>query len=133
VLAAACAAIVFLPPEGLVGRPLHDFVTILLGPTTFALPIGLAFVGVIMTLQRVKPNILLPRKRLVGVALVSLGVVAAEHLLGGTSLLGLWLTSALVANVGVVVTGSVCVALTAVGTFLAFDLPLPRRRRAAAS
>jgi hypothetical protein len=133
VLAAVCAAIVFLPPQGRVGTPLHDLVTILLGPTAFALPLGLAFVGVIMTLQRINRNVVLPRRRLAGVALVTLGVIAAEHLLGGTSLVGAWLTAWLIDALGEPLTVALWASVVAAGAWLAFDVQLKRTPGASTS
>ena len=127
VLAALAAIVVFMPPEGRIGVPLHESITILLGPTAFALPMTLAFVGVLMTVQGVRPDTDLPRKRLIGVAFVGVGVIAAEHLLGGASLVGRWLTGAVVEAFGAPV--MVCLVSAAIvsGTWLAFDVHLPRR------
>src|SRR5262249_45135604 len=61
VLAALAAIVVFMPPEGRIGVPVHDSITILLGPTAFALPLALAFVGVLMTVQGVRPETDMPR------------------------------------------------------------------------
>ncbi len=129
VLAALCAIVVFLPGEGRIGAPLHEFVTILLGPTAFALPLALGFVGVLMTVQRVRPRASMPRKRLLGVVLVALGVVAAEHLLGGASLLGKWLTSSVVDAFGAPIMVFLVIAAIVAGTWLAFDVHLPQRRK----
>jgi hypothetical protein len=128
-LAALLAIVVFLPAEGRVGLPLHDGITILLGPTAFALPLGLAFVGVLMTVRQVRPSTALPRKRLVGVGLVALGVVAAEHLLGGLSLLGAWLTGSVVETFGAPVAVFLVIATVTLGAWLAFDAHLPQRKK----
>lgn len=128
-LAAVCATIVFLPPEGRIGVPLHDFVTMLLGPTTFALPLGLAFVGVLMTLQSVRPQTVLPARRLAGVALVAIGVIAAEYLLGGVSLAGRWLIGWAIDALGAALTSLLVLAVIAVGAWLTFDIRLPKRRK----
>lgn len=126
-LAALCAIVVFLPPQGRVGGPLHESITMLLGPTTFVLPLGLAFVGVLLTVQRVRPGTRLPAWRLCGVAVVALGVVAAEHLLGASSLLGEWLTAWLVEALGAPGSVFVLVCVIAAGTWLVFDLHLSKR------
>ena len=128
-LAALSAIVVFMPPEGRIGVPLHESITKLLGPTAFALPLSLAFVGLLMTVQGVCPNTDMPRKRLIGVALVAIGVVAAEHLLGGASLLGAWLTGVFVDGFGMPLTVCLVIAEIVGGTWLAFDLHLPRRER----
>jgi len=129
-LAALSGAILFLPAQGRIGAPLHDAITILLGPATFVLPLALAFVGVLLIVRRVRPGTVLPARRLTGVCLVTVGVVATEHLLGGSSLLGAWLTTWLTENVGAVPTAILLIAVLAAGTSLAFDVRLPRKRKA---
>jgi hypothetical protein len=124
-LAALSGAILFLPAQGRIGTPLHDAITMFLGPATFVLPLALAFVGVLLVVRRVRPGTVLPARRLSGVFLVTIGVIAAEHLLGGTSLLGNWLTTWLVESVGPVPTVVLVIAVVASGTWLAFDLRLP--------
>jgi hypothetical protein len=132
-LAAFCAILVFLPPQGQVGAPLHDRITMLLGPATFVLPLGLAFVGLILTVQRVHPTTALPRTRVCGVALVAFGVIAAEHLMGATSLVGEWLTAWLLDLLGLPLTVFALGCVIGAGTWLAFDVHLPRRRKSDAA
>jgi hypothetical protein len=128
-LAALCAIVVFLPPQGRIGTPLHESITMLLGPTTFVLPLGLAFVGVLLTVQRTRPSTRLPTSRLFGVGTVALSVVAAEHLLGAPSMLGEWLTAWLLDLVGLPLTVFGLVCVIAAGTWLAFDLRTPWQRK----
>jgi hypothetical protein len=130
-LAALSGAILFLPPQGRIGAPLHDAITMFFGPATFVLPLALAFVGVLLIVRRVRPGTVLPARRLSGVFLVTIGVVAAEHLLGGSSLLGAWLTTWLVDSIGPLPTVIIVVGLVAAGTWLAFDLRLPVRKSSA--
>jgi hypothetical protein len=132
-LAAFCGVIVFLPPEGRISAPLHDAVDILLGRASFMLPLALAFVGVMLIVRQLRPTARLPRRRLIGVGLVAVGVLASEHLLAndreGTGLIGKWLTAWLVDLLGQPFTVVVLVALLILGTLLAFNVRLPRAAR----
>jgi hypothetical protein len=132
-LAAFCGVIVFLPPEGRISAPLHDAVDVLLGRASFMLPLALGFVGVMLIVRRLRPTARLPRRRLIGVALVAVGVLASEHLLAndreGTGLIGRWLTSWLVDLLGQPLTVVALVALLTLGTLLAFNVRLPRAAR----
>jgi DNA translocase FtsK/SpoIIIE-like protein len=118
--------IVFLPPEGRISAPLHDALDLLLGRATFMLPLGLAFVGVLLLVRRARPAAELQRRRLVGVGLVAVSVLAAEHLLAngsqGSGLVGAWLSSWLVDLVGFGGTLVVVVGFLVAGTLLAFDV-----------
>jgi amino acid transporter len=132
-LATFCGVIVFLPPEGRISAPLHDAVDVLLGRASFMLPLALGFVGVMLIVRRLRPMARLPRRRLIGVALVAVGVLASEHLLAkdreGTGLIGRWLTSWLVDLLGQPLTVVALVALLTLGTLLAFNVRLPRAAR----
>jgi hypothetical protein len=127
-LAAFLAVIVFLPPEGRIAVPLHQAFAALLGRATFMLPIGVAFVGVLLVACRIRPDVCLPRRRLAGVGAILLAVIPAEHLLGnngdGTGLVGKWLSGSLLDLLGGAGTLLVLAALLGVGTFLAFDVRL---------
>jgi hypothetical protein len=133
ILAAFCAVIVFLPPEGLIAAPLHDGVDVLLGRASFMLPLALAFVGVVLIVRQLRPAARLPRRRLTGVALVAVTVVASEHLLAndraGTGLIGRWLTSWFVDLLGFPFTVVALLALLVLGTLLAFNVRVPRAAR----
>jgi hypothetical protein len=132
-LAAFCGVIVFLPPEGRIAAPLHDGVDVLLGRASFMLPVALAFVGVVLIVRRLRPNAVIPRRRLVGVTLVAITVLASEHLLAndrqGTGLIGTWLTAWLVDLLGPPFTTVVLVGLLGLGVLLAFDVRLPTAAR----
>jgi hypothetical protein len=132
-LAAFCSVIVFLPAEGRVAAPLHDAVDVLLGRASFMLPLALACVGVVLIVRRLRPAASLPRRRLSGVTLVGVGVLASEHLLAndraGTGLIGTWLTAWLVDLLGTPFTIAALFALLALGTLLAFDVRFTRAVR----
>jgi amino acid transporter len=132
-LAAFCGVIVFLPPEGRISAPLHDAIDILLGRASFMLPLALAFVGVVLIVRQLRPTTRLPRRRLIGVALVAVTVLASEHLLAndreGTGLIGRWLTAWLVDFLGQPFTVVALVVLLTVGALLAFNVRGPRAAR----
>jgi hypothetical protein len=132
-LAAFSSVIVFLPPEGRIAVPLHDALVGLLGRATFMLPLALAFVGLVLIVSVLRPNVVLPRRRLVGVVLLAIGVPPSEHLLGsggdGTGLIGNWLSSLLLELVGGPVTLLVLGCVLGLGTLLAFDVSLFRVAR----
>jgi hypothetical protein len=122
--------IVFLPPEGRIAVPLHDASWALLGRATFLLPLALAFVGVVLVVRRLRPDVALPRRRLAGIAALLLATLPIEHLLGrggdGTGLVGHWLSASLLDLLGVPGTVLLLVVLLGVGIVLAFDLKTPR-------
>jgi hypothetical protein len=132
-LAAFSSVIIFLPPEGRIAVPLHDALGVLLGRATFMLPLALAFVGLVSIVSALRPNVALPRRRLVGVALIAIAIPPSEHLLGsggdGTGLIGNWLSSSLLDLVGGPLTLLVLVSVLGLGTLLAFDLRLIRVMR----
>jgi hypothetical protein len=132
-LAAFCSVIVFLPPEGRISAPLHDAIDVLLGRASFMLPLALAFVGVVLIVRQLRPTTRLPRRRLVGIALIAVDVVASEHLLAngrdGTGLIGKWLTTWLLDLFGPPLTIALVIAVTGVGALLAFNVRLPRAAR----
>src|SRR5712691_10900174 len=82
IAAAVAAVVVYAPPEGRVLAPLHEAVATLLGQASFVLPVGLAFVGVLLAIRRVRPSVALPTRRLTGLALLAIAVLPAERLLG---------------------------------------------------
>jgi hypothetical protein len=132
-LAAFCGVIVFLPPDGRISAPLHDGLDVLLGRASFMLPLALAFVGVVLLVRQLRPAARLPRRRLVGVVLVAVDVVASEHLLAngrdGTGLIGQWLTRWLVDLFGPPLTVALLIGVIGVGAALAFNVRLPTAAR----
>jgi hypothetical protein len=124
-LAAFLSVVVFLPPEGRIAAPLHDGVTTLLGRATFMLPLALGFVGVLLALDRVRPDARLPRRRLAGVVLLCLTALPAEHLMsssdGGTGVVGQWLSSWLLDRLGGPLSMLLLAALFACGVTLTFN------------
>jgi hypothetical protein len=129
VLAAFSGVIVFLPPEGRIGVPLHDGLALLLGRATFMLPLALVFAGVLFVVRALRPSTPMPRRRLAGIGLVALGVLPSEHLLGNTEstgLIGQWLSIWLLDLLGGPGTLVLLVAVLGVGVLLAFDVKLFR-------
>jgi hypothetical protein len=134
-LGAAAAVIVFLPPEGRVAAPLHDGVCALLGHASFMLPLGLAFVGLMLLVMTLRPNVALPRRRLAGMGLIAVTSLPSEHLLDngaeGTGLIGRWLSSTLLDLLAGPGTLLVLLMALGLGIWLAFDVRLPSARRPA--
>lgn len=132
-LAAFCAVIVFFPAEGRVAGPLHEFVVVLLGRATFMLPLAMAFVGVLLVLRDLRPDIALPRRRLVGMAVLAIDVAATEHLMAngrdGTGLVGEWLSGSLIDLFGAPFTSVLLVVLLGLGILLAFNVRWHRATR----
>jgi hypothetical protein len=96
-MAGVSAVAIFLPAEGFLSAPLHGGLNALLGRTAFVLPLLLVLVG---TLRLVRME--LPVARLVGLGMLGVGVLAAEHLLaaGDAGIVGRWLADALVSGLG---------------------------------
>ena len=126
------AIIIFLPPEGRISIPLRDALGALLGRAAFILPLGCAFVGALMLVRTLRPEVPLPRRRLVGVGLLLIAVLACEQLLAGgndgAGLVGRWLSSLFIDLLGVAVTLLLLLIVLSLGTWLAFDLHVPRPR-----
>ncbi|HEV7664760.1 MAG TPA: DNA translocase FtsK 4TM domain-containing protein [Chloroflexota bacterium] len=125
-LAACLAIIVFLPPEGRVSVPLHDALEALLGRAAFVLPVGFALGGALLLAHALRPDVVLPRRRLIGVGILLLAVLTSEHLLGGersgTGLVGEWLARLTLDLLGSAVTVLLLVTALIVGTLMAFDI-----------
>jgi DNA translocase FtsK/SpoIIIE-like protein len=135
VLAAFFAVIIFLPPAGRIGVPLHDALVSLLGRATFMLPLALLFVGVVLVIRAVRPATPLPHRRLAGIGLLALAVLPSEQLLeNGTStgLIGLWLSTWLLDLIGGPGTLVLLVGVLGLGVLLAFDVCLLRAAPAGA-
>jgi hypothetical protein len=131
-LAAVVAVVVFFPAEGRVLTPLHEGLTDLFGQTTFLLPMGAAFAAALAFVRRLRPHIALPRRRLVGLGLITIALLPAEDLLGqSTGLVGEWFTGFLLDLLGAPVTITFITALVALGVMLAFDARRWRLPRAA--
>ncbi len=122
--------VVFFPAEGRVLVPLHASVDVLLGHATFVLPLGLALAAALGFVRRSRPNATLPRQKIVGLGLITIGLLPADSLLGqSTGLVGDWFTEALVSVLGGPLTVVLTMTLLATGSVLTFDL---WRRRLAA-
>jgi hypothetical protein len=131
-LAAFLAVIVFLPGEGRIAAPLHDALNVLLGRAAFMLPLGLAFLGVLLVVRRFRPRVVFPRRRICGVALIALTVLPFEHLLGGeqagSGAIGQWLSSMLIELFGEAAALLLLLVLLGFGILLAFNVKAPRKR-----
>lgn len=129
-LAGICAVIVFFPPEGRVSGPLHDLLGLLFGRLTFILPLALVVVGVIVVMHGLRPGIALPRRRLTGLAVMTMAVAASENLIAngqeGTGLVGTWLSASLINLLGGPLTIILLVVLLGWGIMLAFELRRPK-------
>ena len=129
---AMAAVVVFFPAEGRVLAPLHEGVERLLGQAGFLLPVGLAFVGLVLAIRRVRPGAALPTRRLAGLALLALAVLPAERLLGhSTGALGEWLTAFLLDLLGGPLTVALTLVVVVAGASLALAVNWPGRVRAA--
>jgi 4TM region of DNA translocase FtsK/SpoIIIE len=133
-LAALFGVVVFLPPEGSIGVPLHDALAELLGRAMFVLPVALLVTGVLLLIRAMRRGVKLPHRQLVGVGLIAFAVLPAEHLLGngrdGTGRIGQWLSAFLLDLLGSAGTTALLVGVLGVGVALAFDIRLPRAARA---
>ncbi|MDQ6670459.1 MAG: DNA translocase FtsK 4TM domain-containing protein [Chloroflexota bacterium] len=129
VLAAFFAVIIFLPPEGRIGAPLHDGLASLLGRASFMLPLALVLAGVLLVIRALRPSTPLPRRRLAGTALLALAVLPSEYLLGGgqsSGLIGQLLSTSLLDLLGGPTTLVLLVVVLGLGVLLAFDVRLLR-------
>jgi hypothetical protein len=127
IAASVAAVIVFFPAEGRVLTPLHDVLGALLGQAVFIVPLGLALVGALALVRYARPGVGLPRRRLVGLALIAMAVLPGERLLGdSTGLVGDWLTTFLVELAGEPITVVIVLITLAVGAVLVLDLRVRR-------
>jgi hypothetical protein len=126
--AAVLSVVVFLPPEGRVLAPVHDVLEGLFGHITFAVPLGLALASALGFLRRARPNLPIPRRRLLGLGLITIALLPADHLLGqSTGLVGEWFTGFLLELLGTPLTITFIAALMGAGLLLTFDLRSWRR------
>jgi hypothetical protein len=131
-VAAVLAIVAFFPPEGQVLAPVRGVLDGLLGHATFVLPLGLGLAGAIGFVRRARPNLVLPRRRLIGLGLITIALLPADQLLGqSTGLLGEWFTEFLLELLGAPLTLAGIAVLVSVGVALTFDLRTRRRRGAA--
>ena len=122
-LAALVGVIVFFPAEGVVLTPLHAATDSLFGSAAFVLPLGLALLGGVAFARRARPHVALPTGRFVGLALITIGLLPAEDLLGqSTGMVGEWFTGFLLALLGGPVAVALTLGLLMAGSALAFDL-----------
>jgi hypothetical protein len=125
--------VVFFPAEGRVLVPAHDALAALLGQATFVLPLGLGLAGLLGLVRRARPDVVLPRRRLVGVAVITLALLPSERLLGqSTGIVGNWLTGFLIDLLGGPVTVALILIAVGVGAALTFDVKLKELPKLAA-
>jgi hypothetical protein len=130
-VAALCAVVLVLPSEGRIAAPLHDALGALLGHAAFALPLGLGLGAVLLLVRSVRPNVALPRRRLIGLGLLALSVLAADDHLApnGGGLVGAWLTGQLQDWLGAPASAIVLVCGLIAGTLLTFRIGLRDAQR----
>jgi hypothetical protein len=121
--AALLSVILFFPAEGRVLVPLHTIVQALLGQVSFTIPLALALTGALAFARRSRPTLPLPRRRLAGLALITIALLPAERLLGqSTGLVGEWFTGFLLDLLGAPIAILFTIALVSLGVLLAFDV-----------
>jgi len=122
-LAAIAGVVVFFPPEGRVLVPVHDGLDRLFGRAMFVLPLGLVLVAMLGFLRLARPTFALPRRRLIGLGLITIALLPAEDLLGqSTGLVGEWFTGVLIDIVGGPAAVALTLAFVLLGAALAFNL-----------
>ena len=123
-LAALCGVVLFLPADGRIARPLHDALGVLLGQAAFLLPVGLFVGGALLLVRSVRPDVALPRRRLLGLGLLTAGVLPAEDVLGpdNAGLVGAWLRGVLLDWLGPPLTALALVGLVLAGVVLTFGI-----------
>ena len=126
-LAALLAVVVFLPGEGRVAGPLHEIVAMMLGQAAFMLPSALFVVGSVLLVRSVRPDMDLPRQRLIGLGLLALAVLAIED----AGRVGNWLYGSLVDWLGGLATWIVLGAALILGAVLTFEVGIADLVRAA--
>jgi hypothetical protein len=122
-LTAIMVVLVFFPAEGRVLVPIHEALNAFLGQTTFVLPLGLTLLSALAFARRLRPGLRVPRARLVGLGLITIALLPADHLLGAsTGLVGDWLTSTLINAVGEPFAIALTSGLVLLGSGLAFNI-----------
>jgi hypothetical protein len=120
---AIVSVLVFFPAEGSLLVPIHATLDALLGQMAFALPLGLTLLSVLTFARRFRPEVPIPRGRLVGVGMITLALAPADHLLGQSSgLVGAWMTGTLLGLLGGACTIALTLGLVGLGSALAFDV-----------
>ena len=131
-LAAILAVVVFLPSDGRVLVPVHQALDGLFGSATFVIPLGLVLASIIAFARRRQPQLALPKRRLVGLALITIGLLPAERLLGqSTGLVGEWFTGFLLELFGTPLATVLTAALMGLGIVFTFNIRRWRRPVAA--
>jgi hypothetical protein len=120
---ALASVVVFFPAEGHVLVPLHGMTDFLLGSAAFVLPLSLALAAGLGFVRRSRPEAALPRRKLAGLALITIGLFPADSLLGqSTGVVGGWFTGTLVSVLGGPLTVVITMAMLAMGCALTFEL-----------
>jgi hypothetical protein len=126
-LGAVASVIVFFPAEGRILVPVHEGLNRLLGQSAFVIPLGLTLAAVLGLVRKARPMVQLPGWRLVGLGVITIALVPAEHLLGkSTGALGEWSTGFLVQILGQPGTVALLLALVTLGIALTFNLKRSR-------
>jgi hypothetical protein len=127
------AVVVFFLAEGRLLLPMHQALEALLGQATFLLPLGLGLAGVVGLVRRAQPNVVLPIRRLGGLAVIALALLPGERLLGeSTGILGNWLTGLLLELLGGPLSVALILIVLGIGVVLTFGVKFKELPRLAA-
>jgi hypothetical protein len=130
--AAVLGVIVFVPSTGSVMLLLHGLLEAVFGKTTFVIPLALALIAGLAFARRASPNVTLPRRKLLGLGLITIALLPAQDLLGqSTGLVGEWFTGFLLELIGGPLTLLLTLATLMLGSTLTFELTRWRGRFAA--
>jgi len=128
-LAALLAVTIFFPSEGRLLRPLHDGLEALFGQATFVIPLGVALAGLLGLVRRARPDVALPRRRLLGIGLIALALLPAERYFGdSTGIVGNWLAGFLIDSFGAPLTAALILLSLGAGVVLTFNININRRK-----
>ena len=116
-------------PDGRIPVLLHDGVTTLFGQSALLVPLGFTLATLILLAGLVAPGLRVPTRQLVGLVVLALGFLPAEHLLrlgfdaaatadrsaDGSGIVGYWIAGTLLRAMGSAGTVLVIIGLLVVG------------------
>jgi 4TM region of DNA translocase FtsK/SpoIIIE len=113
-----------LPAEGLVARPLRDWLWHLFGQAAFVVPIAMLLGGVVVLARTLAPDARLPYSRMVGLSTLALASLPVQHLIASESagLAGHGMARLLLDLIGQPATVFVLAVTLLVGVVLTFDV-----------
>jgi hypothetical protein len=120
-MAGVLTVLIMVPAEGFLSAPLHQALGAVLGRSAFLLPVLLILGGVLRLM-----HVPLPRARMVGLVLLSVTVLASEHLLawGDAGLVGRILAEAMNGALGSIGSAAALLCGLAAGAILTFGVRL---------